>query len=149
MAKTVGYMVTWTTYGSWLQGDKRRYVKNGKILDGNEHIYSLCKKLQKSPAVKLTSKEKTVVHQTIITEAKKTGQQVEALAVCSNHLHLVVRWSYHPIGKIVSRYKNAAMFALSNLGRSGRIWTRGYDKRFCFTEDELGRRIKYLKDHND
>jgi len=27
----------------------------------------------KSPAVKLTSKEKTVVHQTIITEAEKTG----------------------------------------------------------------------------
>ncbi len=149
MAKTAGYMVTWTTYGSWLQGDKRRYVKDGKVLDGDEHIYSLCKKLQKSPAVKLTSKEKTVVHQTIITEAEGTGQQVEALAVCSNHVHLVARWSYHLIGKIVSRYKNAAMFALGNLGRSGRIWTRGYDRRFCFTEDELVRCIKYVKNHND
>ena len=118
-------------------------------MDGDEHIYSLCKKLQKSPAVKLTSKEKTVVHQTIITEAERTGQQVEALAVCSNHVHLAARWSYHPIGKIVSRYKNAAMFALHNLGRSGRIWTRGYDRRFCFTEDELARRIKYVKNHND
>jgi len=149
MAKTVGYMVTWTTYGSWLQGDKRRYVKDGEVLDGDEHIYRLCKKLQKGPAVKLTSKEQTVVHQTIITEAEKTGQQVVALAVCSNHVHLVVRWSYHPIGKIVSRYKNAAMFALYKLGRSGRIWTRGYDKKFCFTEDELARRIKYVKNHND
>ena len=88
MAKTVGYMVTWTTYGSWLQGDKRRYVKNGKVLDGDEHIYNLCKKLQKSPTVKLTSKEKTVVHQTIITEAQRTGQQVEALAVCELKLKL-------------------------------------------------------------
>ncbi len=142
-------MVTWTTYGSWLQGDKRRYVKNGKTLEGDEHIYSLCKKLQKSPAVKLTSKEKTVVHQTIVAEARKTGLQVEALAVCSNHVHLVARWSYHPIGEVVSRYKNAAMFALYNIGRSGRIWTRGFDRRFCFTEVELTRRIKYVKNHND
>ena len=119
MAKTVGYMVTWTTYGSWLQGDKRRYVKNGKVLNIDEHIYSLCKKLQKSPAVKLTSKEKTVVHQTIIKEAEKTDHHVEVLSVCSNHVHLVERWSYYPTGKIVSRYKNAAMFALHNLGRSG------------------------------
>ena len=149
MAKTAGYMVTWTTYGSWLQGDKRRYVRDGRVLDGDEQIYSLCKKLQKWPAVKLTSKEKPVVHQTIITEAERTDQQVEALAVCSNHVHLAVRWSSHPIGRIVSRYKNAAMFALGKLGRSGRIWTRGYDRRFCFTEEELARYIKYVKKHND
>jgi len=31
MSKLVGYMVTWTTYGSWLQGDKRGFVKDGKI----------------------------------------------------------------------------------------------------------------------
>ena len=54
MAKTVGYMVTWTTYGSWLQGDKRKYVKDGKVLDGDEHIYSLCKKRKKWTEVKLT-----------------------------------------------------------------------------------------------
>jgi len=82
-------------------------------------------------------------------EANKIGQQVEALAVCNNHVHLVARWSYHPLGQIVSRYKNAAMFALYNLGRSGRIWTRGYDRRFCFTEDELDRRIQYVKNHKD
>ena len=35
MAKTLGYMVTWTTYGTWLQGDERGYVKNGKILSEN------------------------------------------------------------------------------------------------------------------
>jgi REP element-mobilizing transposase RayT len=140
-------MVTWTTYGSWLQGDKRRYVKDGKVLDVDEHIYSLCKKLQKSPAVKLRSKEKKVVHQVIMTEAERTGHQVEALIVCSNHVHLVARWSYHPIGKIVSGYKNAAMFALHNLGRSGRIWTRGYDKRYCFDEESLRARVDYVKRH--
>ena len=31
MAKTLGYMITWTTYGTWLQGDERGYVKDGNI----------------------------------------------------------------------------------------------------------------------
>ena len=26
MPKTIGCMLTWTMYGSWLQGDERRYV---------------------------------------------------------------------------------------------------------------------------
>jgi len=28
MARMIGYMLTWTTYGTWLQRDKRGYVKD-------------------------------------------------------------------------------------------------------------------------
>jgi hypothetical protein len=38
MAKTVGYMITFTTYGTWLQGDKRGYVKDGKEFDSNKEL---------------------------------------------------------------------------------------------------------------
>lgn len=141
-------MLTWTTYASWLPGDKRGYVQDAKVLHADQRVYSRSAKLQKSPTVKLTAKEKAVVHQTILAEALIAARQIEALAVCSNHVHLVARWSYHPVGQIVSRYKNAAMFALHKLGRSGRIWTRGYHTRFCFTQDELAKRIKYVQHHN-
>jgi len=30
MARMIGYMLTRTTYGTWLQGDKRGYVKDGE-----------------------------------------------------------------------------------------------------------------------
>ncbi len=39
MGKFIGYMVTWATYGSWLQGDKRGYVKNGKIFQKDDALY--------------------------------------------------------------------------------------------------------------
>ena len=39
MGLLIGYMLTWTTYGSWLQGDKRGYVKNGEILGSNPELY--------------------------------------------------------------------------------------------------------------
>ncbi len=142
-------MLTWTTYGSRLPGDKRRYVQHGKILAGNEKVYEHAKRIQKSATVRLAKKERSVVEQAITAEIEEVGQQLEAIAVCSNHVHLVVRWSYHPVDEIVSRYKNAGMFALRNVGRTGRIWTRGYDKRFCFTEEELAGRIEYVRRHND
>jgi len=39
MPRTVGYMITWTTYGTWLQGDERGYVKNGKVLRENKRLW--------------------------------------------------------------------------------------------------------------
>ena len=55
MGKIIGYMVTWTTYGTRLQGDKRGYVKGGEILQGNENIREICQRLQKQPAVILNA----------------------------------------------------------------------------------------------
>jgi REP element-mobilizing transposase RayT len=148
MGKIIGYMVTWTTYGTWLQGDERGYVKESKILPRDEKIKEICQRLQKQPAVILDEDEKQTVQQAILTESKKIGQTVKALAVCTNHLHLVAEPCRESIEKIVSRYKNVAMFALYKLGRNGRIWTHGFDKRFCFTEDELTRKIEYVRRHS-
>jgi len=39
MAKTVGYMVTWTTYGTWLQGDRRGYVRDGQVLGEDKTLH--------------------------------------------------------------------------------------------------------------
>ena len=141
-------MVTWTTYGTWLQGDKRGYVKGGKTLTGDEKIKEICQKLQKQSAVILNEEEKETAQQAILKESEKIGQRIKALAVCTNHVHLVAEPCRESIEKIVSRYKNAAMFALYNFGRNGRIWSHGFDKRFCFTEDELTRRIEYVHRHS-
>ncbi|MFH1614793.1 MAG: transposase [Planctomycetota bacterium] len=149
MAKLVGYMVTWTTYGSWLQGDRRGYVRNGQILQGDETILQWCKKFQKGPTIQLNKQEKEIVRQSICQEAGRIGQKLEALAVCTNHVHLAVRLSGESIERTVSRYKCVATLALRHNGRSGRIWTTGFDKRFCFAETELARRIAYVRSHKD
>jgi len=142
-------MVTWTTYGTWLQGDKRGYVKGGEILRGDEKTEEICRRLQKQPAVILNKVEKETAHRAILTESEKIGQAIKALAVCTNHIHLVAEPCRQSIEKIVSRYKNVAMFALYKLGRNGRIWTHGFDKRFCFTEKQLAARVNYVQNHTD
>jgi REP element-mobilizing transposase RayT len=149
MLRTIGYMLTWTTYGSWLQGDERGYVKDGRILHGDKKLVELCEKFQKGHTVKLRRNEKDIVREAILNEAERIGYTIEALAVCSNHIHLVARYFPEPIGQIVSRFKNVTTSALRKHGRAGRVWTRGFDKRFCFDNEDLDRRIQYVKNHNN
>jgi REP element-mobilizing transposase RayT len=149
MSKIVGYMLTWTTYGSWLPGDKRGYVDNGKILLGDVKTLQRNKQRQKSPVVKLNPREKRIVKQTILAEAERIDHKIEALAVYSNHIHLLARPHTESIEEIVGRYKSMTTRILWENGRKGRIWSKGYDKRFCFTEDELTTRIRYIQKHHD
>ncbi len=53
MTKTVGYMITWTTYGTWLQGDKKGFVKEGKIRGENVAIKKDCKKKLEGEPVRI------------------------------------------------------------------------------------------------
>jgi len=141
-------MLTWTTYGSWLPGDKRGYVQDGQILPGNVRTLERNKQRQRSTTVRLSTREKQIVHRVILTEAQKLVHQIEVCAVFSNHVHLVARPHSESIEEVVGRYKSVTTRALWQHGRKGRIWTKGYDKRFCFTEGNLTARIKYVNKHN-
>jgi REP element-mobilizing transposase RayT len=148
MGKMVGYMVTWTTYGTWLQGDKRRYVRDGETLPADKEIEEANRRQQKSETVRLTNEQKQVVEDVVRKEAQQIGQEILALAVCSNHVHLVVGSGNESIKSTVSRYKNVATSALKKTGLTERIWTRGFDKRFCFNGEELKQKIEYVHHHN-
>ena len=141
-------MITWTTYGTWLQGDERGYVKNGKTYPGNKALKKANESSQSAEAVLLSKTEKQIVRQAVIKEAALHGQQIYALSVCSNHVHLVAGYIEKPISKIVAYYKKAARLALKSKGRGGKVCTRGYDKRFCFDDMALKQKIKYVQDHD-
>jgi len=149
MGKMLGYMVTCTTYGTWLQGDKRRYVRDGQILPADMEIEEANKRQQKSPTVRLSTEQKGFVEQIILREAKRIGQQILALSVYSNHVHLVVGLTNESIENTVSRYKNISTSALKKAGLMERIWTRGFDKRFCYSVEELEEKIEYVNRHKN
>jgi REP element-mobilizing transposase RayT len=148
MTKTLGYHITWTTYGTWLQGDERRYVKDGKILPADEALLQSNQKLQVQDTVKLSKLQQEIARQAIMKQAELLKQQIYALAVKSNHIHIVAEYIPQPIAKIVAYYKSAARLALKTVGCDGKVWTAGYDKRFCFDKETLERKIRYVQNHN-
>jgi REP element-mobilizing transposase RayT len=140
-------MVTWTTYGTWLQGDERGYVRKGKILGRNPGLEQRNKENQTGNTIKLTNKQQHIVRKAIMEEARKLGQKVHSITVCTNHVHMVVSYFSDGIEKSVKHYKNASLVALRKDGFVGRVWTRGYDKRYCFDEKSLKNRIEYINKH--
>ena len=147
MGKVIAYMLTWTTYGTWLQGDKRGYVKDGEVLGENKKLYHSNKAGLKQRRVKLNSKQKLIVEEAIREKAKKLCQRIFALTVCSNHVHIVLCDTDEPARKIAGVYKKAGTDALRKEGFAGKVWTKGYDKRYCFCEEEIEARIRYVNGH--
>jgi REP element-mobilizing transposase RayT len=148
VAKIIGYMVTWTTYGTWLQGDKRGYVKKGEVLKGDAGRERVKRARQKRKTVRLKKEQRRVVERAIVDEMRRVGTRVHAISVWSNHVHIVAECSEMAIEDFVRRCKNAAYYALRREGFEGRVWTRGYDKRFCFDEKSLKDRVGYVQRHD-
>ena len=148
MRKTLGYMITFTTYGTWLQGDKRGYVKDAKIYPTNETLMRANKENQSGRTIWLSADQREIASKAVLVEAVVQQQQIFALAVSSNHVHIVAEYIPKPIGTIVAYYKKAIRLALKDVGHNGKLWTRGYDKRFCFDKATLNQKIHYVQSHN-
>jgi len=147
MVKTVGYMITFTTYGTWLQGDAKGFVTEGEVRGENIALKKSNVKNLTRAAVKLGQREKEIVRNAIIEAAKRFRQKILAIAVYSNHIHIVCEYVDVPIKVVVGHYKNAGRVALQKDGFKGRVWTSGYDKRFCFSEKDLRARVDYVNKH--
>jgi hypothetical protein len=148
MKKVLGYMLTWTTYGSWLQGDKRKYVKNGRMLDSNPLLESKNKKNMKYPKVLLTAVQRKIIEKAIIDESVKLNQRIYVIAIRKSHVHLVMDCNFISAAVAVSHYKNAARLAVKRNGFVGRLWTKGFSVRYCFDKNQLSNVIQYVLRHN-
>jgi hypothetical protein len=147
MGKVVGYMATWATYGSWLQGDERGYVRKGKVLGGSEGLERANKRMLKGTVVKLNKTERESIKKAILAEAERIGERLLAVSVQSSHVHVVIAAGGKPIGKVVSRLKCAGYYDGWRKGPGRRLWARGYDKRLCFEEESLVNRVRYVERH--
>jgi REP element-mobilizing transposase RayT len=147
--KLIGYMVTWTTFGSWLQGDERKYVKDGQVLDPDPKLKQSNLSAIKQEIIKLTPFQRNIAEIAILQEAKRINQKIHAIAVCTNHIHLLAEVSAESIEKAVHRYKYSATAALRNYVSQNKIWSKGFDKRFCYCKNEIEQKIKYIQNHNE
>ncbi|MCK5000682.1 MAG: hypothetical protein KAS23_14160 [Anaerohalosphaera sp.] len=147
MRRMVGYMLTWTTYGSWLQGDERGYVATGVVLGDNESLKRHNQQEMAGEEVCLSEIQRCIVGKAITAEASNLNKKVYAMTVGSRHAHVVLDWDMHEIGTIAGKLKRAATVALREASVEGKVWTKGYDVRYCYDIDALHSRIEYVEKH--
>ena len=146
MGETVAIMFTFTTYGSWLRGDIRGWVDNGIIYPSNPDREHSDYFHQKAPAYFFPSDKLNYVGNLIgyaVNDKIKT--KIYALTVTKWHAHFVTGPTNIELGKFVQIVKATVR---SGLKEKQKIWTRKYDKRFCFSSDDAIARIQYVQQHN-
>ena len=99
--------------------------------------------------VKFNSEQKQIVENTIIEEARRINHKIFAIAVRLKHVHIVAGVSEESIEQAVHRYKYSATLALRRFGTQCKIWSKGFDKRFCYTNKELENKVSYVRNHNN
>ncbi len=130
MARTVGAMVTLTTYGTWLRGDRRGWVDHGIVYPPNPPVEDADRRRMAYPAFLFDRSVRHRVGQTL-GEAfiKRMQGRVFALTVRSWHVHAVVGFLSAPISQQVKCLKDAARWAL-RLQRP--IWSGGLRQTVLF-----------------
>jgi REP element-mobilizing transposase RayT len=158
MSLPLAYHLTWTTYGTWLQGDERGWVKKGTsgIQEPDSRCQEHCQQLLKTLPVTLDPQQRLLVQATIEAHCHHRGWKLHAVNVRSNHVHIVVTAAMEP-DSVMGQFKAWCSRRLNEhergLRRSSdpslalgakRWWTHGGWKKRVDDEDYLLNAIRYV-----
>jgi hypothetical protein len=158
------WLVTCTTYGSWLPGDPRgfqtyrgreyvpppaRYAKPGEpTYDAAPYRQRWEKARQVSSAmVKLSLAEVELVLPAIVKEVNLLPLIPRILAVDNTHLHLIAQFGALLIRPTMGRLKSAGTGAIPNPGDRPRVWTDGCHMKSLPNRRALETAIAYVQRH--
>ena len=98
MNDPLAYHITWTTYGSWLPGDSRGWIKSGEsgIQEPDENLCHVARSLMTQEPVLLDDSQRSLVDKTIREVVAFRKWALHALNVRTNHVHVVVTAARDP-----------------------------------------------------
>ncbi|MGB2824531.1 MAG: hypothetical protein WBF17_26385 [Phycisphaerae bacterium] len=145
MAGTLGTMFTWTTYGMWLRGDARGWVEKGIVFPPNLALEVADRRRLRYSPFRFPREQRHPAGSLIGEAIEELRGRVYCLCVASWHVHLVIGYVHVPVSRITKAVKEKVR---TGLGYKRAIWAGGYDRRFCFDEASIARRIQYVRKHN-
>jgi REP element-mobilizing transposase RayT len=153
----LAYHIVWTTYGTWLSGDARGWVKWGErgIQPPDPKMERAHRERMVEEPVILTPEQRALVEKTITEHCRIRGWRLHVVAVRTNHVHVVVTADRNP-NDVRDQFKAWCSRKLSDAvglttlvakkaGRR-RWFTEGGDTEFIDTEVYLNNTIRYVID---
>jgi valyl-tRNA synthetase len=150
------YLITYTTYGSWLHGDERGSADRDHNLPGTPYIPESPEREAseeselKHPKVTLDETERSVVIDAIKEVCLHRGWSLHACHVRTNHVHVVVSADQSP-ERVMNDFKSYATRHLKDDERTERAatvrertWTRHGSTRYLNTEDSFNAAKHYV-----
>jgi REP element-mobilizing transposase RayT len=144
------YHIIWTTYGTWLPGDERGWVRKGEpaVQPPDPELERACRAAMREDMVLLDPAQQQVVADTIADHCRHRGWVLLACASKANHTHVVVEADRE--GEDVrDQFKAWCSRRLSDRAGLTKVLTKTGGRRRWFTEGGYIRRIEdddYLRE---
>ena len=91
MPEVLAYFLTWPTYGTWLPGDQRGWVKRGEGFQLPDSVRELdAQALMTEDACLLDDEQRRLVEGTIADHCRIRGWHLHVVNCRTNHVHVVV-----------------------------------------------------------
>src|SRR3954471_15527687 len=94
----LGYHLTWTTYGTWLPGDARGWIRknyNGVQSPQRKREEDYRRRLSEEP-VELTTSQRALIEETITNHCTTRNWPIHAVNARTNHVHVIVTADREP-----------------------------------------------------
>ena len=149
------YHLVWTTYGTWLPGDRRGWIKKNTlgVQQPDPERERQARERMAEPQIALSGQQRALVEQTIRDHCSIRGWVLHAVNVRSNHVHVVVS-ADRVADEVMNQLKawcsrklsDAAGLRTSVAKRAGRRrwFTEGGDKEMIEDEEYLVNAIHYV-----
>jgi len=151
MDKPVGYLITFTTYGSWLHGSENGSVVNEHNCPGRPFLQAnpgwqiSDRRQMKTSAFLMDHPMRELSVNTVIETCTNRNWQLYAVHARTNHIHMVVNSQEKP-EKMMSNIKawltRRLRESFSDLVKR-KLWTRHGSTKYLWNENALLKAIKY------
>ncbi len=148
----IAFLITFTTYGTWLHGDVRGSVDRENRRYGAPRLAPDARRrrraqerLKQSP-VRLDAAARRAVRCAIDHTVQEREWALWALNVRTNHVHAVIAAARRP-EVVVNAVKANATRMLRERGSwqgAGSPWSTGASTRYLWTEDSVKRAVRYV-----
>jgi REP element-mobilizing transposase RayT len=148
----LGYLITWTSYGTWLPGDQRGWRRKQQpdiqLPNALSRESAECKMTE--PEFRLTKADRSIVEATITKHCNIRSWTLHTVNARSNHVHVVLTAPGYTPEVVRDQLKAWCTRNLKpNLPSRTKFWTEGASRQYLNTEDELEAAIIYVKEAQD
>lgn len=148
------YHITFTTYGTWLHGDKRGSVDKrhnqycSAFVSPNADLHKKEQNNLKNSPIILDKNLREAILKAILQVCDLRGWVPYAVHVRSNHIHIVVSGNAKP-EKIMTDFKAYATRAIKDSNDNQKLirkyWSQHGSTKYLWTEESLASTIEYVK----
>ena len=158
MGESLGYLLTWRTYGTWLHGDPRGAVDHAHAQFGEPLLAASAVRMQQASTrmmhapVELTCAARTLVADTLTRHCRIRGWECHELSVRVNHVHIVIAHAGLKPEFMAGQFKAYATRALRRGGHArdkAPLWAEGASTQYLWTAHQINGACDYVRDGQD